>query len=641
MCCIHALDPATMLPVIFPGFMSVRQAQWWVNMLIGAGLLAPAPAPVVLSNCDPTDAISVAWVAIERAKRVLLQLRGKPKGEAAKEAAPSAQHAKQQAVRKERQHLQSVRTALELDAASYAYQKEAYVGQLEAALRQALRQGKLPGIVQQVRQACRQAVDEARQQGKGRAGQVAAMWDSYADTLAAQLNIPRSCCEHVNGCPSRQAELVAACEAAIRRQCAVLWRLLSYPNKRGDVPLSPVTSSDTVGMLLFAQRERFDPDAPTVVWDLAFQAQLTGVGGARYKPGKPMHHVMDVELAEALSALLDVQFDMVAYIFPDLPGIALLAMGEGARYIYADYQTAWHVEVLPKGHPLRRPSLPACLTLGDLPGAVLLATIRALTGMETYGKATRLDTLLSAFHFEALALLRLSRPDGTPGSLCPQLAAAASNGKGGLRPAAELPCSIMVLVKRDCPGTTGGRAKDRHKRAAAAWRAAAAEAQRLTAMAREQAEAAAGGAALGAAVPAAAAEPSPAAAPAAATAASAPAAAAAAAPAAAAAASAAAASGSTPKPATPEGAAAAGTVLHPLPQMPAATGPATGGQRRRQQQQVRKPRSGTAAAEAAAGGEQRQGSAKRRRSGPPASAPANRSQEQQQQQALALPPLTA
>ncbi len=104
--------------------------------------------------------------------------------------------------------------------------------------------------------------------------------------------------QHVNGCPSRQAELVAACEAAIRRQCAVLWRLLSYPNKRGDVPLSPVTSSDTVGMLLFAQRERFDPDAPTVVWDLAFQAQLTGVGGARYKPGKPMHHVMDVELAE-------------------------------------------------------------------------------------------------------------------------------------------------------------------------------------------------------------------------------------------------------------------------------------------------------------------------------------------------------
>lgn len=93
------------------------------------------------------------------------------------------------------QHLQSVRTALELHAASYAYQKEAYVGQLEAALRQVLRQGKLPGIVQQVRQACRQAVDEARQQGKGRAGQVAAMWDSYADTLAAQLNIPRSCCE--------------------------------------------------------------------------------------------------------------------------------------------------------------------------------------------------------------------------------------------------------------------------------------------------------------------------------------------------------------------------------------------------------------------------------------------------------------
>ncbi len=60
MCCIHGLDPATMLPVIFPGFMSVWQAQWWVNMLIGAGLLAPAPAPVVLSNCDPTDAISVA-----------------------------------------------------------------------------------------------------------------------------------------------------------------------------------------------------------------------------------------------------------------------------------------------------------------------------------------------------------------------------------------------------------------------------------------------------------------------------------------------------------------------------------------------------------------------------------------------------
>jgi len=31
--------------------------------------------------------------------------------------------------------------------------------------------------------------------------------------------------------------------------------------------------------------------------------------------------------------------------------------------IHADYQTAWHVEVLPKGHPLRRPSLRACLTL--------------------------------------------------------------------------------------------------------------------------------------------------------------------------------------------------------------------------------------------------------------------------------------
>ncbi len=43
---------------------------------------------------------------------------------------------------------------------------------------------------------------------------------------------------------------------------------------------------------------------------------------------------------QALSALLDVQFDMVAYIFPDLPGIALLAMGEGARYIYAGQCTA-------------------------------------------------------------------------------------------------------------------------------------------------------------------------------------------------------------------------------------------------------------------------------------------------------------
>ena len=31
---------------------------------------------------------------------------------------------------------------------------------------------------------------------------------------------------------------------------------------------------------------------------------------------------------------------MVAYIFPDLPGIALLAMGEGARYIYAGQCTA-------------------------------------------------------------------------------------------------------------------------------------------------------------------------------------------------------------------------------------------------------------------------------------------------------------
>ncbi len=48
-------------------------------------------------------------------------------------------------------------------------------------------------------------------------------------------------------------------EAATQGSCALLWPLVIYPTRQGDLAMAPITSSDTVGMLLYSQLEQFAP----------------------------------------------------------------------------------------------------------------------------------------------------------------------------------------------------------------------------------------------------------------------------------------------------------------------------------------------------------------------------------------------
>lgn len=217
--------------MVYYGYMTVAQAQADIPNLLMAGLLQAAmPVPVLLPNCDPRDAIEVAWQSCERALRILLELSGMSRPTATAAATERAQRVQHEATDKGRlsrrrshaavskllaqlqaeaaeaeglddtlavvqQLLHGARTALQLDAASRAYQTEPYVGTLEEAACRALADGTLAGKVQQLEQACQAAVDAARQQGLGPAGQVAAMWTCYAHTLSKLLGIPYACCE--------------------------------------------------------------------------------------------------------------------------------------------------------------------------------------------------------------------------------------------------------------------------------------------------------------------------------------------------------------------------------------------------------------------------------------------------------------